>query len=175
MSCLKVQKLISPFLDQRLAGEMRDDVLAHLAACRECAAYADSLDQTRHVLRALPERPVPERLAGALRVLASHEYQRRLYGGALHATLRAWRERFQLMTDNLMRPLALPFAGGLLSALVLFCMLVPTLGFQHNFRDDVPIASGYTNPSLQEISPFCSGVGAMREGISRTTACRKAA
>ena len=57
------------------------------------------------------------------------------------------------MIDNLMKPLALPFAGGLASALFLFGVLVPTLGFHHNFRNDVPIAL-YTDASLEETAPF---------------------
>jgi len=42
----------------------------------------------------------------------------------------------ELMVDNLMRPFALPFAGGLLSALVIFSVLVPSLSFHHNFGDE---------------------------------------
>src|ERR1700722_19447078 len=34
-----------------------------------------------------------------------------------------------------MRPLALPFAGGSLMALVTFSLLVPSLSFPHNFDD----------------------------------------
>jgi len=38
-----------------------------------------------------------------------------------------------------MRPVALPFAGGLVSALVLFSLLVPSLSFRHDLTDDTLI------------------------------------
>jgi hypothetical protein len=158
MSCIQVRKLISEFLDQRLAGEQRDYVSKHMAFCRECSTQMKSMAEARSALRALPPRPVPARLAGQLRVLASHEHARRLAGGHFRSQLLAWKTRFDLAIENLMRPLALPFAGGLLSALVMFSMLVPTLNFRHNFRGDIPILSTtYTPAALEEISPFCLG------------------
>jgi hypothetical protein len=159
MSCLQVRKLLSPFLDGCLAGEQRDSVLQHLASCQECGANLASLGDSRNRLRALKSRRVPERLAAELRVLASHARQRQLAGGSVQAALRGWMDRFQLAMANMMRPVALPIAGGVLSALVMFSMLVPTLNFHHNFRDDVPILAGisYTTPILEEVSPFCNG------------------
>ena len=116
------------------------------------------MQEIQDILRALKPRPVPARLAAQLRVMASHERQRQLARRTWRDALGWWYTRIHLHMDNLMRPLALPFAGGLLSALVLFSMLVPTLNFRHNFRDDVPIfADLYTNPTLLEPSPFCSG------------------
>jgi hypothetical protein len=54
-----------------------------------------------------------------------------------------------------MRPLALPFAGGLVSAILLFSMLVPTFSFsfQRTFGDDVPVAL-FTEPAVKSQSPF---------------------
>ena len=60
---------------------------------------------------------MPDALAERLRVLASHERERLLLRVNLAVRLRNWKERVQLSFDNMMRPLALPFAGGLLSAL----------------------------------------------------------
>jgi hypothetical protein len=158
MSCQEVRKLIAPFLDQDLAGEQREHVLKHLAFCRECSAQFNSLDKARNALRALKPRPMPARLVAQLRILASHEQVRRVSRASLGAALRCWRSNLGLLMDNLMRPLALPFAGGVISALVMFSMLVPTLNFRHNFHNDVPIVSGiYTDASLTEISPFCNG------------------
>jgi hypothetical protein len=64
--------------------------------------------------------------------------------------LRYWRDSARLTLDNLMRPLALPFAGGVLSAFVLFSSLMPTFAFQRDYRNDVPIAL-FTDPALEEI------------------------
>jgi hypothetical protein len=57
-----------------------------------------------HVLRSLRPRVPPSGLTTSLRVLASRERQRRL--GA------DWPGRLRLFAANLMRPLALPLAGG---------------------------------------------------------------
>jgi hypothetical protein len=53
--------------------------------------------------------------------------------------------------------MALPFAGGVLSALVMFAILVPSLAFPHNFRNDVPLWSIYTDPALEEMNPVEAG------------------
>src|SRR5262249_18439005 len=130
-----------------------DNVSQHLAYCRECAARSDELFELRRALLQLPAAAPSPRLAMRLRVLASHERERRLSRSSFSAAVRDWSDRAKLVVDNLMRPLALPFAGGVLSALFLFSMLVPTLGFPHNFRNDVPTAL-CTQASLEEVTPF---------------------
>jgi hypothetical protein len=64
-----------------------------------------------------------------------------------------WQDRFRLVVDNMMRPLALPFAGGLVSALFLFSMLVPTLRFFPGPLNETPTAL-YTEPTIATTSPF---------------------
>ncbi|MGE5568593.1 MAG: hypothetical protein ACM3S5_06090 [Rhodospirillales bacterium] len=99
----------------------------------------------------LPVATPPAYLTSALRVMASRERNRRL---AFNHPFRYFADRFQLWMDNLMRPLALPFAGGFLSAMLLFGMLVPSFSFSfHQFGDDVPIAL-FTEPTVKMQSPF---------------------
>jgi hypothetical protein len=52
-----------------------------------------------------------------------------------------------------MRPLALPFTGGVLSALLLFTMLAPALVVPHSLGADVPIAL-CTDPMLEYMSHY---------------------
>lgn len=153
MSCATVQKSISAFLDRMLVEEERMLVSLHLGSCRECAGYYEQIARMHGMVAELPEVRVPARVRTGLRVLASHERERRLRSRSLSHTLEHWWERVWLFTDNLMRPLALPFAGGLVSALFLMSMLVGTLGFRINFHNDVPTAF-YTQPSLEEMAPF---------------------
>ena len=76
----------------------------------------------------------------------------------------AWtrlRDRLQLSLSNLMRPLALPLAGGLCAALVLFSALVPTFTstFASGKNDapwDVPTVLT-TEPSLKYMAPIAFG------------------
>jgi hypothetical protein len=109
------------------------------------------------VARALKNLPVfspPEELSTRLYVMASRERMRRLSNSSPAAALRHYGERVRLWMDNLMRPLALPFAGGLLSALLLFSMLVPNI-LMHRYpsTNDVPIGL-YTEATVKTISPF---------------------
>lgn len=83
-------------------------------------------------LRTLPMREPPLGLISSLRVIASREQRRRLYGCGMA-------DRFRLFFDNLMRPLALPLAGGVFSTIVLFSMwLVPLYPVRGSDAFDVP-------------------------------------
>jgi hypothetical protein len=103
------------------------------------------------MLGKLPAAAPPSDLTSALRVMASQERARVL---ARRNPISYWSERFRLVVDNLMRPLALPFAGGLVSAMVLFSTLMPSIRLRVDPRvDDPPIAFIYTEPAVKE-QPF---------------------
>jgi anti-sigma factor RsiW len=129
MSCEKVQKLFSPLLDLRITGPERESVLAHLASCSDCAERLQVMVNLRADLRRLPQPSMPAYLAQKLRVLASHERARSMRQATWSRWLAYRAGRLELSFNNLMRPLALPFAGGLLSALVVFSFVfVPSFG-----------------------------------------------
>jgi hypothetical protein len=112
--------------------------------------------ELRENLRSLPIASAPARLATDLQVLASRELVRRRRRSSVSALMQSWRDRARLLIDNLMRPLALPFVGGgLTSALFIFGMLMPNLGFLHNAVNDTP--SGiYTEASVVKVAAFAS-------------------
>lgn len=149
MSCQRVRNFISAYLDQSLAGNEKDRITRHLAHCRECAARTEQHRQSRAMLRNLPAVAPPPELESRLRVMASHERERRLARLDLATRLDHLSSRLRLFFDNLMRPVALPFAGGLVSALLMFGVLMPTLLFQFDFRNDV---SFYTEPRLLDVA-----------------------
>jgi len=91
----------------------------------------------RAAVRSLNRPPIPAEVTARLRVIASHERQRRLARVSLAARWRAFQSAIHLMFDNMMRPLAFPFAGGLVSSIMIFGLLVPSLMFQHAFADQV--------------------------------------
>jgi len=111
------------------------------------------LSALRDGLRSLPEAPVPGRLRTQLQVLASRERARWNSTKTVPLALHAWAVNIKLAADNLMRPLALPFAGGLVSAILLFSLLVPTLGFRPTILNDVPTGF-YTAATLVEVAPL---------------------
>ena len=90
----------------------------------------------RDALRGMGYLAVPPALSARLRVLASHERARRLARRDLSARLEHAYASVRLAFDNMMRPLALPFTGGLLSAMLVFSLLVPNLSFPHNYGDE---------------------------------------
>ena len=152
MICDSVRKRVLALLDR---GTEESSVAEHLTACRDCERYAEDVDDLRSALREMPVVKLPSRLATQLQVMASRERARRLAHVSFAAMLRYWRENLRLIRDNMMRPLALPAAGGLASAVVLFSVLVPTLVFSHQLANDVP--SGlYTQSqaSVDNLAPF---------------------
>jgi len=153
MSCQTVRNSLSEFLDHRVAGDERTRVAGHLAGCRECAAYLRRLSELRDSLQSLPAVAVPERLLTELQVLASHERARWNATKTLPLVFHTCAVNAKLFIDNLMRPLALPLAGGLVSALFLFSLLVPTLGFRPSVLNDVPTGF-YTAATLVEATPL---------------------
>jgi hypothetical protein len=153
MSCQTVQSSLSEFLDHRVSGKERTRVTLHLAGCRECAAQLRELSELRNGMRSLPRMAVPDRLRTELQVLASHERARWNATKTLPLALRDWSANIKLAVDNLMRPLAVPLAGGLASALLLFSLLVPTLGFRPSVLNDVPTRL-YTAATLVDVAPL---------------------
>jgi hypothetical protein len=144
MSCEKVQKLISPLLDRKVAGRERESLLAHLASCGSCAHRLQVLESLRSELRRMAAPAIPPYLAQKLRVLASDERARQAARATGAGRLEHWTVRLQLFFDNLMRPVALPFAGGLLSALVVFSLI-----FLPSFRAAGPL--GF-DPSIELVT-----------------------
>jgi putative zinc finger protein len=151
MSCQTVLRSLSAFVDQDLAEKESSSVSRHLARCRDCATRSQELAGMRRLLRDLPMRPVPEKLSAELQVMASHDRARR---SAYKDRWRRWGDWFSLLVDNLMRPIAIPFAGGLVSAVFLFSMLTPTLTIRAA-ENDVPASWWlYTEASIIQTAPF---------------------
>jgi hypothetical protein len=124
---------------------------------------SDELDQSerssevrelRRMLGSLPARQPSVELTTRLRVLASKESARRQSRASVRQLLRTWTEDFRLFANNLMRPLAIPTAGGFVSALLLFGVLAPSLATRGDAAGvDVPTAL-YTEASVRSFIPL---------------------
>ena len=135
MSCENVQELIFLLLDGKVSAEERENVLAHTGVCRECGTHLESAQLQRVLLRRMAQTPVPDALAAKLRVMASHARERQLARVSVRVRARRLAANINLMFDNLMRPVALPLTGGLLSTLLLFGLMMPSLSFSHQTGD----------------------------------------
>ena len=111
--------------------------------------------ELRRSLRLLPQRPVSPDLSVRLRVLASKESARRRSRASWGQLMQTWKSDLQLWANNLMRPLAIPTAGGFLSALLLFGVLAPTLATpaMRVSDGDVPTVL-YSSASVRSFYPF---------------------
>ena len=145
MSCENVQKRISLLLDCKLPACEREYVLAHLDACGLCGERFESMQYMRASLRDMARPRVPATLSTQLRVMASHERARRIARKNLSTRLAHWVTATRLAFDNMMRPFAVPVTGGVVSALVLFSLLVPSLSFPHSHTYEPPLAVAETD------------------------------
>ena len=156
MNCDTVRKTLTAVLDRRLARGAFYNLSQHLEECQDCSAYARDMAELHSALRSLPAAVPPARLITQLQVLASRERMRQISHGTLTALVHLWGAQSRLFFDNLMRPMAIPFAGGLISALFLFAMLSPALQFPHQSAHDVLLSGlfGQTQATFDEIPPF---------------------
>jgi len=145
MTCSKVRTLLSAMNDCRLREPERAVVVQHVADCADCRRLERDLRSVSQALKeATPKRP-PLDLTYRLRVLASHERARMLKGSDWWATV-----RFRL--NQILRPLAVPAAGGMLASLLFFAILTPSFTVHANTRNDVPLR--YTQVAIVDPSPF---------------------
>lgn len=108
-------------------------------------------DALSRALQELPRRVPPASLSSSLRVLASRERDR-----LQRDPKQALADRARLFFDNLMRPMALPFAGGIFSAVVLFSMwVIPTYPLRGSSTADVPTTL-YTQAAVKQTGPVAA-------------------
>jgi hypothetical protein len=149
MQCI-VKRKVSAYLDNAVSERERLEIRKHLASCGACSRESDRMIRVRSTLRALPRQTMPADLTVRLRVVASREHARRR---SLPARLAQWFDHTRMAVDTLMRTLALPFAGGVLSAVILFMTLVPTFTFSRTLTGDVPTGLS-TEPTVKNLAPI---------------------
>jgi len=97
----------------------------------------------------------PSGLRTSLRVLASRE-RLRLLSRQIN-----WRDRLNLSVTNMMRPLALPLAGGIFSAVLLFSIcLGPMYAVRADDSSDIPtgLTTEATVKSMMPLAGSCGDV-----------------
>src|SRR5437588_2023733 len=152
MKCWTVRRKISSSLDESLPDKEGLALRMHLRDCGGCSRRSEVYRLSRRALRSLPQRIPPVELTTRLRVVASRA---RAQSAAGRSGIRGWTDRLKLALDNLMKPLALPAAGGLCAALLLFTILVPTFSgaFFLVSAGDVPTGLS-TDPVLKSMAPI---------------------
>jgi hypothetical protein len=110
--CVEIRNHFSDFLDDLCTPETRKSIRYHLNYCQACEDQLEQWQSVRQELRELPRRQVPPELALRLRVQMSQRLNRRRW-----ADLR-------VRLENALRPLLLPATGGVLTAVICFCLIM---------------------------------------------------
>jgi hypothetical protein len=126
ISCGNARRQSTAFVDGRLRTREHMRVAAHLAGCGECTSRFEQLAVIRSVLNGMSAPAIPSRLQTDLKIIASRERASVIEskGSRLQAIWTQWKFRL----SEMMRPLALPATGGLLSAALIFGTFVFMMG-----------------------------------------------
>lgn len=156
VNCNSIRSSLWDFTAGTLGESDRLMVATHLDECRECNLHRSEVRSLRTGLRSLPQMNVPSLLGTRLRVIASRERSRQALRRNLAARTADLRSRAKLMFDNLLRPIAVPAAGGMLASFLCFGAIVDTLHYHPQWQNDIPVGL-YTEVAIDDVSPFSVG------------------
>ncbi|MBI4461037.1 MAG: hypothetical protein HY648_13400 [Acidobacteria bacterium] len=140
--CWTRKKLISAFVDNFLSTREWEAARKHLDSCANCAEEAQQWRFLRKALRQAPAPSVPGDLASRIRYRFSQERLQRQQPSW------AWR------LSNRIEPYTLPTLSGVLAALLVFAVLVPTFSAPVQAgSEDIPLAFR-TPPQLRSSWPI---------------------
>lgn len=137
---------------------------SHIRECSQCDLRSRQHLLVRNALKSLPETRMPSDLTVRLRTVAARERAAKSAAAADHCGSRKSRfpeiwfseaswTRLKLNFQDVMRPLAVPLATGICSAIVLFSMLVPNLTMEQKGRPDVPTVLS-TKATVKNMAPL---------------------
>jgi hypothetical protein len=156
MTCKAVRQSLWDYTSGTVADDERMNIECHLSECHECVLHRGEVRSLRSGLRHLPPVNVPDLLNTRLRVLASRDRSRRLVRRDFDTWIADQKSRARLFFDNLLRPFAVPAAGGILASCLCFGMIVDTLHAGPVWDNDIPIGIT-TEIAINELSPFSCG------------------
>jgi hypothetical protein len=140
-SCVEIRSHFSDYLDDFCTPEALKSIRFHLvycAACREELAQWQSLQAD---LRGLARRRVSPDLALRLRVRLSQHLNRHYWAG------------LRVRLENLLKPLLIPATGGILTAVVCFCLIMGSGVTPVTNTPDVPLRI-VTPPRVRALAPM---------------------
>lgn len=149
MKCREVARHLPGYLDGAGPTDRHASVRMHLDGCAACRADLDSYRRLARVLAEVVPMAPPADLATRIRVEASRA---QVYQRAVHPIFL----RARMFFENILRPLAVPATGGLLTAAFVFAFLVQSLivGMpMGNIPNDLP--TDLVQPArLESLAPF---------------------
>jgi hypothetical protein len=128
LKCAQLRDLLPGYLDGALPdrlgprGHLR--IAGHLENCAACRQELENYRNLSRLMSRVGATVPPADLGISIRVAVSRARARQ---GA-SAGLRYWKNRLQLVLENILEPVALPATGGLVAALLVFAMIYQVLG-----------------------------------------------
>lgn len=144
MNCKRARSLFSSYLDGAIPGREMQAIARHLGECSGCRVEYAAWQRAQRMVSSLGAKPAPVELAVRLQVAisqaAAQRSSRRLQG-------------LLVRVQNLASAFMLPATAGVLSAVVVFGVLIGFMAMPVQVsasRDDVPTLL-YTPPRLQAL------------------------
>jgi len=149
MKCTEAKRLFSPMLDSMLDGDLLRLLRDHLAECRGCSAQFAALRRTKWLMATMAPHAAPPEMALQIKVALSRQLATRRHN--------RW-ESLLVRWENALNAFMFPATAGMLSAILIFGLLIGVLVPAHLTRvNDVPTML-YTPPEMTS-APFGLGSG----------------
>jgi hypothetical protein len=144
--CVEIRSHFSDYLDGLCEPQVRKSIRFHLNYCGSCREELELWETMHEDLRAMPRLRVPSELALRLRVRISQR---------LHAYLL---DELRMWVGNVLQPVLLPASGGVLAAIICFCLIMGSLVVPVTNIPDVPLTL-VTPPRVRELGPIDFNTG----------------
>jgi hypothetical protein len=144
--CVEIRQYYSDYLDGLCDPEVMKSIRFHLDYCESCRRELEVWESMQADLRGMSRRQVSPELALRLRVELSQGLHRNLL------------QRLRVWMDNALQPMLLPASGGVLAAVIFFCLIMGSVVVPATTTPDVPLA--FVTPArVRTLPPFDFNTG----------------
>jgi hypothetical protein len=139
--CVEIRNHFSDYLDATCDPQALKAIRFHLRYCASCRQDLEVWETMHADLQSMPCAQVPPELALRLRVEVSQSLHRKVVG------------RVRMWLGDVLQPMLLPASGGVLAAMVCFCLIMGSLVVPATKTPDVPLAF-VTPPRVLDLGPL---------------------
>jgi hypothetical protein len=130
MNCSQARSLFSLYLDGALTGRQMQSLGAHFAECAPCLLEYTQLRQSQRLLTSMGRPQVPADLMLKLKIALSQEMAR---------ARRPQMQSMRMLLENGLRRFMVPATAGLVTAVMVFVMLMGSFAVPVQAANDIPL------------------------------------